>query len=121
MAILSKNPFRGMSRSLLPRFRLPPTTRKGVETRFARLGFRKNPRLSFREGAEVVFDKPLPDGRRMDVKLHEYPRHFEAKVHIDQHDPYRDPVGHALKDLRVHRRGRTITIPKSHGVLEADE
>jgi hypothetical protein len=120
MPILSKSPFRRSRRNLLPGFRLPPTNRKGVETRFARLGFRKNPVLSFREGAKVVFDKPLPDRRRIDVKLHEYPRHFVAKVHIDSRDPYRDPLGHVLKDFRVRRRGRTIKIPKSYAVLEAD-
>ncbi len=120
MAILSRSSLHRRRGSLLPRFRQPPTARKGVETRFARLGFRKNPRLSFREGAKVVFDKPLPDGRRIDVKLHEFPRHFEAKVHIDSRDPYRDPVGHVVKDFGVHRRGRTIKIPKNYGVLESD-
>src|SRR5713226_6447851 len=118
MAVLSRSSLRRSRRNLLVGFRMPPTNRRGVETRFAKLRFRKNPVLSFRQGANVVFDKPLPDGRRMDVKLFEYPRHFEAKVHIDSRDPYRDPWGHVVKDWGVHPRGRTIRIPKSFPVLE---
>ena len=92
--------------------RLPPTNLAGIDTYYGRRGYRKGPILAWPSGAARSFVKPLPGGERLHVKVEERPRHFKITTHVDQHDPGRDWLGHALVDMGVTRRNQVIKVRK---------
>src|SRR5260370_34850658 len=92
--------------------RLPPTTLEGIDTYHSRRGYRKDPVLAWPEGARRSYVKPLPDGRRIHVRVYEHARHFKIRTHIDHRDPGRDLLGHALVDGPVKRRNQVVKVAK---------
>src|SRR5215470_6163800 len=92
--------------------RLPPTTLEGIAPYYSRRGFRRNPIMAWSEGADRNYVKPLPDGRRMHVRVYQFPRHFKIRTHIDHYDPGKDAIGHVLVDGPVKRRNQTVKISR---------
>lgn len=90
---------------------IPPTTLDGIETYYRNRGYRPNPFLEEKEDADITFVKPLPNGSRIHVRVHEGTKYFTHEVHIDKTDPGRSPVGHILNDVLTddveHQKFRT--------------
>jgi len=97
---------------MLKRPKLPPTTKKGIETYYRKRGYRINPSLESPRNAALTFDKPLPDGRRIHGEVKESKREWIIKEHYDASDPYKHPLKHLEKDLSVRHRGKIFKIRK---------
>jgi len=86
---------------------LPPTTY------LRNRGYRINPVLQGgKPKAKLTFDKPLPDGRRLHGSVFGGKGKFHIKQHIDVHDPYRNPIGHLIKDYGTRHRTISSVIRK---------
>jgi len=92
--------------------RLPPTTRQGIVTHYRKKGFRTSPTLEASAGATLTFDKPLPSGGRLHVRVFEKPRHFVIKTHKDRVDPYKNALGHLTESMSKTRRNYVCKIRK---------
>ena len=90
---------------------IPPTSLKGIETYYRNRGYRPNPILEDKEGADITFVKPLPDGRRIHVRVKEGRQYLTHEVHIDKTDPGRSLLGHIIDDVLLdepsHQKYRT--------------
>jgi len=84
-----------------PWLRLPPTTLRGISTYFRRRGYEENPGLEFKRGADITFAKPLPDGRRIHIRIYEGRKNIYVERHIDKADPKRDPIKHFVEDVLI--------------------
>ena len=80
---------------------LPPTNMKGVSTYYRRRGYSPNPLLADDGDADLTFAKPLPDGRRIHVRVKEGRKYIHGEQHIDKVDPNRDPIGHFIDDVII--------------------
>jgi hypothetical protein len=97
----------------IKKIRLPPTTLKGVETYLRNRGYRINPILQGdKPRAKLTFDKPLPDGRRLHGSVYGAKGKYRIKQHIDNFDPYRNPIGHVLKDYSTRHRTSSSFVRK---------
>ena len=97
----------------IKKIHLQPTNLKGIETYLRNKGYRINPTLQGNKPrAKMTFDKPLPDGRRLHGGVYGSQSKFYVKQHIDKHDPYRNPVGHLLKDYRARHRSSSSVVRK---------
>ena len=95
----------------IKKIRLPPTNLKGIETYFRNKGYRINPILQGEKPrAKLTFDKPLPDGRRLHGSVYGAKGKFHVKQHIDNHDPYRNPIGHLLGDYGTRCRTSSSVV-----------
>ena len=81
--------------------RLPPTNLKGVETYYRKRGFRPNPILEDKQNADLSLVKPLPDGRRIHIRVKEGRDWLNFEQHIDRADPGRTPIGHLVGDVLI--------------------
>ena len=98
---------------VLKKVRLPPTNLRGVESYLRNRGYRINPILqNNKPHAKLTFDKPLPDGRRLHGGVYRTKKGFQIKQHIDAADPYRNPIGHLLKDYGTRHRSSSSLIEK---------
>jgi hypothetical protein len=97
----------------IKKIRLPPTNLKGIKTFLKNKGYRINPILqSVKPGAKLTFDKPLPDGRRLHGSVYGGKKKFYIKQHIDSFDPYRNPIGHFIRDYATRHRNSSSIIRK---------
>ena len=92
---------------------MSPTDEERIKKRFGKKGYRTNPVLQDPQGADITFDKPLPDGRRKHVRITDGGRYWNVKSHCDAADPYRNPFGHLQKDIGVKHREETFKIKKT--------
>jgi hypothetical protein len=103
----------GYHKERIKKIYLPPTNLKGVESYLRNRGYRINPLLQDRKPrAKLTFDKPLPDGRRLHGGVYGARKGFYIKQHIDTADPYRNPIGHLLKDYGSKRRSSSSFVKK---------
>ena len=72
---------------------------KSLETYYRNRGYRPNPLLEDRGDADLTFVKPLPDGRRIHLRIKERRDYLNVEQHIDSSDPGRNPIGHVIKDV----------------------
>jgi hypothetical protein len=97
----------------IKKIHLPPTNLKGVESYLRKRSYRINPFLQDKKpGAKLTFDKPLPDGRRLHGSVYGARGGFRIKQHIDVADPYRNPVGHLLRDYGARHRSSSSFVKK---------
>ncbi|MDR2203988.1 MAG: hypothetical protein LBE76_06820 [Nitrososphaerota archaeon] len=74
----------------IKKIRSGPLPKKGVRTLFLNKGYHPNPVYQWDdENAIMTFEKPLPDGSRLHVRVYEHRDYFEIKEHIDKYDPNR--------------------------------
>lgn len=92
---------------------MPPTDEKRIKKQFGKKGYRTNPVLQDPQDAVISFDKPLPDGRRIHVRVTDGGRYWNVKKHYDAADPYRNPFGHLQKDIGANHREETIRMKKT--------
>jgi len=89
---------------------------RNFKDRFRRRGFRQDPKLELKKGADVTFVKPLPDGRRLHIRIWRKRDHYLTEVHIDRKDPRRNPIGHLIYDVILgdieHKYHKTKRIGK---------
>jgi hypothetical protein len=97
--------------------RLPPTNLKGVSTYYRKRGYSPDPLLEDKEDADLTFVKPLPDGRRIHVRVKEGREYIHGEEHIDRVDPNRDPIGHLVGDVLIdgvpHHKFKILKRKKS--------
>jgi hypothetical protein len=99
--------------SKIKKLHLPPTTLEGIETYLRNRGYRLKPTLQdVVPNAVLTFDKPLPDGRRIHGFVLKGKEKFYVKQHIDDADPYRDPIGHFFQDIGVKHKTSISTVKK---------
>ena len=82
--------------------RLPPTNLDGVSTYFRNRGYSPEPLLEDKGDADLTFVKPLPDGRRILVRVKEGRKYITIEQHIDKVDPDRDLLGHLIEDVIIN-------------------
>ena len=90
-------------KSSLKKPNIPPTNLKGVETYYRNLGYKSDPVLETKSDADLTFVKPLPDGRRIHVRVKKGTKYFTHSSHIDKTDPGRSMIGHLLNDVLLDK------------------
>jgi hypothetical protein len=95
----------------IKKIRLPPTILTGIKTYLRNKGYRINPILQGEKPcAKLTFDKPLSDGRRLHGSVSGSKGKFHVKQHIDNYDPYRNPIGHLLGDYGARHRTSSSVV-----------
>jgi hypothetical protein len=74
-------------------------TMDGLEKYYRNRGYSPNPLLEDRQDADLTFVKPLPDGRRMHLRINKGRKYINIEEHVDKADPNRNPIGHIFDDV----------------------
>lgn len=90
-----------------------PGSAEGISEYYRERGFRENPLLELPDKKKVTsFVKPLPDGRRIHIRVYKGRKYYTIDKHIDSYDPGRHPINHLIDfifpakhyKIRVRRR-----------------
>jgi len=84
------------------RYCLPAMTPEGLTKHFLKLGYRDDPLLESKKGADMTFVKPLPKGGQQHIRIWIGRKYFKIEEHNDRVDPNRDLFGHLIRDVVIN-------------------
>lgn len=81
---------------------MPAITAESLAKHFLKLGYRNDPVLESKKGADMTFVKPLPKGGQQHIRIWIGREYYKIEEHNDRVDPNRDLVGHLVSDVIIN-------------------